>query len=118
MKTTEIKRKIIFYSNSIILGTMAANLRDYPQFEVTTLESGEIGEPGLEKLDPAVIFFDLEAEHPEAAFSLLKSNPDLLLIGLSPDSNLVKTWTGRQLPELSMQDLLNVINDQIISGRR
>ncbi len=118
MKTTEYKQKIIFYSNSIILGTISANLRDYPQFEVTTLQASDIGKSRLEQLNPDVIFFDLESEYPELAFSMLKSSPDLLVIGISPDSNLVKTWTGRQLHELSMQDLLKIINDQIFSGRR
>jgi hypothetical protein len=118
METMELKRKILFYGNSIIQGTMAASLREYPQFEVTVLLAPETGKPGLEKLNPDVIFFDLEAEYPDAAFSLLESNPDLLLIGISPDKNLVKTGTGQELHELSMQDLLKVINDQVFSGGR
>ena len=97
---------------------MAANLRDYPQFKVTVLQPSEKGKPSLEKLNPDVIFFDLEAEYPEAAFSWLEGHPDLLLIGLSPTNNLVKTWTGRQFHKISMPDLLKIINEQVISERR
>ena len=40
-----------------------------------------------------------------AAFSLPESGPGLVLIGVSSDSNLVKIWTGRQIREMSIQDL-------------
>jgi hypothetical protein len=32
-----------------------------------------------------------------------------LLIGISPDINLVKIWSGRQVRELSTQDLFELI---------
>lgn len=109
----ELSRKILFYSNSVILGTLAASLRDYPQFKVIILGPPLPGRQCLEKMKPDIIFFDLEAEHPEDIFSLLKVCPGLLLIGISPESNLVKMWSGRQLRELSTQDLLTVINEQL-----
>ena len=61
---------------------------------------------------PDVVVFDLEATRPEAAFSLLERCPSLKLIGISPDSNLVRIWSGKQLRELSTQDLLDVINEK------
>ncbi len=109
----EPKRKIIFYGNSVILGTLGANLRDCPQFQVTILLPPLPGRQRLGELKPDVIFFDLEAEHPEAAFSLLEGCPGLLLVGVSPDSNLVKMWSGRQLRELSTQGLLEMVNEQV-----
>jgi hypothetical protein len=60
-----------------------------------------------------VILFDVEAGRPEAAFSFLQKHPTLLVIGVSPDSNLVKIWSGRQLRELSTQGLLDVIDEQL-----
>jgi hypothetical protein len=111
-------RRICIYGNSVILGTLGLNLRRCPQYEVTSLIPPFPEDQVLADLKPDVIFFDIESHSPKAAFALLETLPDLLLIGISPDSNLVKTWTGRQLHELSVQDLLNVINDQIVSGRR
>ena len=45
----------------------------------------------------------------EAVFSLLKADPALLLIGVGPGINLVNVWSGRQLRELSMQGLIDLI---------
>ena len=102
-------RRICIYGNSVILGTLGWNLRTYPQFELTNLVPPWPDRQHLEELKPDVIFFDLEAEHPEAAFFLLDSHPDLLIIGISPDSNLVKVWSGRQICEISIQGLLEII---------
>ena len=95
----------------MIPGTLGLNLQTYPQFELTNLIPPWLDRQHLEGLKPDVIFFDLEAEHPAAAFSTLDSRPGLLIIGISPDSNLVKVWSGRLLRELSTLDLMNVINE-------
>jgi hypothetical protein len=54
----------------------------------------------------------LETTHPEAVLSLLETNPILQLIGISPGINLVKIWSIRELREVSMQDLLQVITSE------
>jgi hypothetical protein len=43
---------------------------------------------------------------------LLEINPTLQLIGISSDVNLVKVWSIRELREVSMQDLFQVINSE------
>jgi hypothetical protein len=109
----EVSRRILFYGNSLILGTLVTSLRKHSQFQVTILLPPFPGKQRIEELKPDAIFFDLEADRPEAAVSLLESFPDLLLIGVSPDSNMVKMWTGCQLRELSTQELVEVINEQL-----
>lgn len=109
MKAT---RQILLYGNSVILGTIEISLSRHPQLEVTKMV------PPLQeaqKLDVAksdIILFDLETTHPEAVLSLLEINPTLQLIGISPDVNLVKVWSIRELREVSMQDLFQVINSE------
>ena len=107
------KRRILLYGNSIIIGTIEASLRRFSQFEViaSTPRLQEVRE--IEVLKPDVVFFDLEATYSENVFSLIKTNPNLVLLGISPDVNLVKVWSGRQLRELSTQDLIGVINDEL-----
>ena len=51
----------------------------------------------------------MENGHPEAAFCLLESDPDLLVLGISPDVNLVRLWTGRQYRELTVDALAALI---------
>jgi len=104
------KRRIVLYGNTIIVGTFGASLQQLPQYEVITLLPAQQNE--LEAMAPNVVLFDLEAARPEAAFSLLETCPGMMLIGISPDTNLVKVWSGRQLQELSTRELLSLIDGQ------
>ena len=109
----EISRRICLYGNSVILGTIGASLRCCPQFEVNTLKPPLPQTRELATLNPDVLLFDLEANSTDAVFPLLESCPKLLLIGVSPDTNLVKMWAGQQLQELSTQGLLGIINEKL-----
>jgi hypothetical protein len=104
-------RSICIYGNSVILGTLGLNLRLCPGFAVTSLNPSPTDGQELEDLKPDVIFFDLEGSHPQAALSLLEIHPELLLIGVSPDNNLIKVWSGRQIQEISTQGLFEMINE-------
>jgi len=104
------KRLIVLYGNSVIVGTVGASLRRLPQYEVVSLPAAQQNE--LELTAPDVVVFDLDGGRPEAAFSMLESHPGLKLVGISPDSNLVRIWSGKQLRELSTKDLLDAINER------
>jgi hypothetical protein len=106
----EKRRRIVLFGNSIILGTVGASLRRSLQYEVITMPPADPGD--LNSLAPDVVLFDLEAARPGYAFALLESQPGLLLIGISPDKNLVKMWSGQQLRELSTTDLMKAIEQQ------
>ena len=105
-------KRILLYGNSLILGSIGDSLRRCPQFEVTTLL------PPLQELqkrdspNPDILLFDLETTRPEAVFSLLESDSKLQVIGISPGINLVKVWSIRELREVSMGDLLEVITSE------
>jgi hypothetical protein len=105
-------KRILLYGNSLILGSIGDSLRRCPQFEVTTLL------PPLQELQkrdsphPDTLLFDLETTRPEAVFSLLESDSKLQVIGISPGINLVKVWSIRELREMSMGDLLEVITSE------
>jgi hypothetical protein len=106
------RQRILLYGNSVILGSIGACLERCAQFEVTTPAAPLQEVQELEALNPDILLFDLETPHTEAVFSALKTNPSLLLIGISPDINLVRIWSGRQLRELSMKDLLDLIKNE------
>ncbi len=110
----ERKRRIVLYGNSVIMGSIGTSLRRSARFDVTTLPQPPQQE--LQALNPDVILFDLEAANSEFAFSLLESRPGLLLIGISPDTNLVKVWSGQQLRELSTSDLLRIIDTNALDS--
>ena len=101
------KRRIVLYGNSLIVGSIGASLKQSPQFEVIPILPAQQNE--LEALEPNAVLFDLEAARPEVALAMLEKRSNMTLIGVSPDSNLVKVWSWRQLRELSTQDLMEVI---------
>jgi len=107
----EKRRRILLLGDSVMLGAINASLRCYPQYQVTILSSTPDALE-LEALIPDVMIFDLEGPRPEEAFAMLESRPDVQLIGISPDSNVVRIWSGKRLQELSTQDLMNLIDGQ------
>lgn len=106
------KRRVILYGKSIILGTIGASLRLYPDLEIIPLSSPLPDFHTLKNLAPHVILYDIEASLPDTALALLETSPGLLLIGVDPDNNQTLVWSGMQLHELSTQDLVRVINGQ------
>ena len=112
----EARRRIVVYGNSVILGTIGANLRRCPRFDVATLVPAVDDAEQLEAARPSTVLFDLEAAVTDALFSILKTEPTLLLIGVSPDVNFVRVWSVRQLRELSMRQLIEVIESGFLGG--
>ena len=104
--------RILLYGHSLILGSIGESLRQCPQFEVTTLSATKEEMKKLDSPKPDILLFDLETTRPETVISMLESDPNLQLIGISPDVNLVKVWSIKELRELSMGDLLEVITNE------
>ena len=105
-------RQILLYGNSVILGSIGASLRPCSQFEVTSLTIPRQDPQAFNTVKPDIVIFDLEFPHAEAPFYLLKNHPGLVLIGISPDTNLVRVWNSRQQQEMSMQDLFELIKSE------
>jgi hypothetical protein len=109
-------RRIFLYGNSVIIGSIGANLRRCSDFEVITLSALLEESLSFDGIEPDILLFDLEATYPEAPFFLLKTLPDLVLIGISPGVNLVRVWNSKQLREMSMQGLLELISNGSIDA--
>jgi hypothetical protein len=103
------RTRILLYGNSLVLGGIGASLRAEGRFEVVGLPRSLPAASDVEALAPDVIVFDLETPGSAAAFSALESHPDLILLGVSPDDNIVQLWSGRQYRELSTKDLTALI---------
>ena len=106
------RQRILLCGNSVILGSIGVCLQRCSQFEVITPAPPLQKVQEIEALKPDVLFFDLETIHTEPVFSVLKTNPSLLLIGISSGINVVKIWSGRQFRDLSIQGLFDVINSE------
>lgn len=113
MKTNQ---RILLYGNSVILGSIGTSLRRCSQFEVTTLGTPLQNSQAFDTVKPDIVLFDLEAPHTEEVFVLFKTHPALVLIGVSPGTNLVRVWNSQQLREMSMQDLFDLIESEAIGA--
>lgn len=109
------RRRIFLYGDSLVLAGLGASLQHEARFEVTGLSLPLPGPAQLAALAPDVVVFDMEGAHPDAAFALLDSVPGLLVLGVSPDGNVVRLWSGRQYGGLSTRDLTALI-DHVVSA--
>jgi len=105
----EKRQRVVLYGDSLILETVGASLRKYPQFEITSLSAPYPSARQLEAMEPDVILFDMGTPRPEAAFSLLATCPGLQLIGIDPETHQTLVWSGRQEPAVVAADLINII---------
>jgi hypothetical protein len=106
------RQQIYILGNSLILGALGECLRSGGRFDLIRLAQPPSA-CELESRQPDAILFDLESPHCESIFNLSACCPRLLLIGISPDTNLVQVWVGRNLHELSVKGLLALIDEQL-----
>lgn len=106
------RQRIFILGNSLILNALRESLKRSDHFDITSLEMPKHVRD-LEPMEPDAIVFDLETPLKESIFSLAEIRSKLLLVGVSPDTNIVKVWSGRQLRELSMQGLLAMIDEEL-----
>ncbi len=104
------KRRVVIYGKSVILGALGSSLQNSTVCDTVNVSPQECDD--LSGMQPDVILFDLDAPRPTEAFSLLESQPGLKLIGVSPDTNVVKVWSGECLEELSTLELMGLINGE------
>lgn len=108
----DVSRRVLLYRDSIILGSIGAGLRRSDRVGVTACESPKEDLRLLDSLQPDIILFDSEATQAEALLPFLEAHPSMLLIGVSLDVNLVRVWSGRQLREMSMVELTEIITGE------
>lgn len=117
----ERRKRIFILGNSLIMNALEDSLQRCGKFDLTSRElPANVQE--LESMKPDAILFDLDTPHLESVFSLSENCTKVLLVGISPDTNVVKMWVERNMQELSMQSLLTVIKHQmdisLIEGER
>ncbi len=108
----EKHHRVCLYGKSILLSTVGASLQRFPDIEIITLSPPLPDTLDLVALAPDVIIFDIQSSHPDPVFPLLTTLPNLMLIGIDPDSDHITSWSGQQLRVLSTQDLIQAIREK------
>lgn len=103
------QRRTILYGDSLILEGVLAELAGNPGLEVIVLDQ-PLDKPleSLRALEPEVIIFDLGAVQPDFPLAMLQK-PDLVLIGINPETHQAQVWSGRQASAAVAADLLSII---------
>jgi DNA-binding NarL/FixJ family response regulator len=104
--------RIILYGDTLVLEGVRTSLEASPAFEVIALEAAHAAEQDLLRLHPDVIIFDTGSVQPQFHYNLILQRSQLQLIGIDPDRDQVLLWSGQNLHELSIQDLVEVISEQ------
>ena len=105
----EHPRRAIVYGDSLILEGVRASLGKCPGLEVLVLhQPPEKLRDELRAYCPAALIFDLSVSQPDLLVSLFQ-NPELLLIGIDPETHRALVWSGRQAATVDAADLLQVI---------
>lgn len=106
------QQRTILYGDSLILAGARVDLSACPSVEIIILDH-PLAQPveEISALHPDAVIFDLGAIQPDFPGSLLHQ-PDLLLIGLDPETHQALVWSGRQEAALEARDLLEIIQNK------
>lgn len=103
------QRRVILYGDSLILQGVHASLAACPGLDVILLDTSlEKPFEAVRVYSPAAFVFDMAAVPLDCQLSLLRQ-PDLLLIGLDPETHHALVWSGRQAAAVEAADILNLI---------
>lgn len=100
---------VVIYGRSVLLAGIEADLRSRGHLEVVSIAACGDAAAQISARDPDAVVFDLAAEQPDFAISLLHERPGLLLIGVDPSSDHVTVYSGRQAPAVTPTDLIRAI---------
>ena len=109
---------VVLYGNSVFLAGIKADLErkahEYgTALQLVTIETGSPNVTGLIRAsNPRAVLFDLAAEEPGFAATLLREQPGLLLIGVDPSRDELLVLSVRWRRALSLIDLADVIYGQ------
>jgi hypothetical protein len=115
----EERQRVVLYGNSLVLAGVGASLKAYPGIELICLDAQPpAAAQELCALSPAAVIFDLGAVPPEFPFSLLREQPDLVLIGVDAAGDKLLVLSGQQAHSLTTEALVQVIEGRAHSPGR
>jgi hypothetical protein len=103
------------YGDSIVLMGIKAGLEVYPNLDVLYMERDSATLEMLRLSCPSVIIFDTHADPPTCCYAFAQETPNLLLIGVDVECNQIVLWSGRQHKEITIKDLVKLINQELHS---
>ena len=107
----EERTRVVVYGRSLNMAGIAASLRASPGQEVLCLDPHSPGaRQSLGELNPAVIAFDLTDPSNQLDVTILREQPDVLLIGVDPSRDDLLVLSSHPQQALSVSDLIDIIH--------
>ena len=103
----EKQRKVLVYGNSLVLAGMRASLEACPGLEVIALD-GATAEVVLLAPDLSVMIFDMAAVRSEFLLAQMQAQPDLLLIGVDPETHEV-LLAGQRVGSIALEQIIQIV---------
>jgi hypothetical protein len=118
-------RKVLLYGNSLVMSTIGASLQECGDLELIHVDAGPDHPAGLADAaaqlgarEPVTIVFDRATTRLDFAMALLDEHPQVLLIGVDPETHQALVWCGRQASAVVAADLVEVITGGNVGGSR
>lgn len=106
----QMRQKILIFGNSLVLAGMRASLEACPGLEVIALD-GLSSEAELLAPDVSVVVFDMGAIQSEFLLTRIQAQPDLLLIGIDPESHEV-LLSGQDAGSIALTQILQIVRSR------
>ncbi|MDT8305668.1 MAG: hypothetical protein RRC07_07005 [Anaerolineae bacterium] len=105
--------RLVLCGDSVFLAGIKAELERLSALELITVEPGAADATDLiRSWNPCALLFDLTAEQSDFAITLLRQNPELLMIGVDPGSTELLLVSSRSARALSVTELFEIINEE------
>ncbi len=101
------QQKVLIYGNSLVLAGMRASLEACTGLEVIVLDE-PAAEAELRAPDVSVVIYDMNAIQSEFLLNQMHAQPDLLLIGIDPESHEV-LLAGQKAGSIALEQILPVV---------
>ncbi len=101
---------VVVIGNSLLMSSIGASLQACAGLQVLAVDAeAHDAACRLGMLQPDVVLFDLGAARPDFAMTLLKAQPDLLLIGVDLATNQALVLCGQRTRAYTTEDLVQLI---------
>jgi len=112
------RKLVIMYGDSVVLASAQASLCTSSNLEILALDKSCCNSAeNLRHLHPDALIFELGSTSPDLPLSILHQ-PDMLLIGIDPETHQALVWSGRKSTAIDTAELLGVIQGKHSSTLR
>ncbi len=104
------RQKVLIYGNSLMLAGMQTSLRACPELQVIVLDE-PASEAELLASDVSVVIYDAAAIQSEILLTQMQAQPDLLLMGIDPETHEV-LLAGQKAGSIALEQILQIVRGQ------